>query len=234
MKKSLLCIVPVLVLFMITILMADEDNSIDNLVVVVQGKVPTIDGVISENEWNDASVLNLEGDAHIYLKHDEVNLYIATDCAVGNFFIIIDERMYVFHASYSLGMAVYDYNDTYHLWSCTKEYFWELRHPQIRNKSKEERQKLIYQYMRDNGWVASTVPMAKEEHNEMVISLNRLGINPMLGTQVKELFPILISHTTFHWPIKDRASGSINSLIGGSCPEIIELDYLNWGRIIIE
>jgi hypothetical protein len=234
MKKSLIYLFPILAFIIITVAMANQNISQNNSVTVTKGKVPKIDGVITENEWDDASVLNLREDGHVYLKHDEANLYIATDCAVGNFFIILDKTLYVFHASYSLGMAIYNYDDKYNLWSCTKKYFWELRYPQIRNLSNSERQNLFIQYMRNNGWVASTVPMAEDNHNEMAISFNRLGINPIIGDTNREIFPVLISHTKFHWPIGDKSPDEINLLIGGNSPGIIELDYSNWGKIIIK
>lgn len=232
MKKSLIYLFTFIVFIKITATMADKAVS-NNSVSVMKGKVPIIDGVITDNEWNDASVINLKDNGQIYLKHDEAFLYIATDCAVGNFFMIIDKTLYVFHASHSLGMAMYNFNDKYKLWYRTKEYFWELRFPQIRNLSYSERQNLFIQYLRNNGWVASTVPMADENHNEMAISFNRLGINPLTDNN-REISPVLISHTKFHWPIGENTSDEINSLIGGNCPGIINIEYSNWGKIILK
>ena len=57
---------------------------------------------------------------------------------------------------------------------------------------------------------------------------------PIIGDTNREIFPVLISHTKFHWPIGDKSPDEINLLIGGNSPGIIELDYSNWGKIIIK
>lgn len=235
-KQLFLFLILVLIFFSNTILItASDESSVNPVVEVSKGRVPSIDGRISENEWSDAQVIKLSDSAHVYLKYDEANLYIATDSQVGNFFFIIDNKMYVIHASGALGMAVYEYDEKYKLWGCTKNYLWEMRRGQIRNKSKDELQNIINQYMMENGWVASTAFMASEKHNEMVISLSRLGINPIAGEQEKrkEVFPIMISHETIHWPIRDEVTPQIDGLIHGYSPDIIELDYSNWGKIIL-
>lgn len=206
-----------------------------SLIKIDKGSIPVIDGKISEHEWSDAYVIKLSDTSHIYLKHDEFNLYIARDSKIGNVHFIINNRMYVFHASYSLGMAVYDYNDTHKLWACSERYFWEMRSNFVRRASESELKERINTYMMENGWVASTVPMSDEEHNEMVISLNKLGVNPIRNEINEEIIisNVLIDQDDNYWPIKVQSDSPINRISHGWCPDIVEFDYSNWGSILL-
>ena len=77
--------------------------------------------------------------------------------------------------------------------------------------------------------------MAEETHNEMVISLNRLGINPIKNnTQEIIISNVLIDHHENYWPVKIEADSPMENVSHGWNPAIIEFDYSNWGRIILK
>ncbi len=235
MRKIILLFVIVIYCLTINLANARVEFSDSSVIKIKKGSVPVIDGKISENEWNDAYELKLTDTTSIYLKYDEYNLYVARNSIIGNVHFIINNRMYVFHASYSLGLAVYEYDEAHKLWVCTKKYHWEMRGSFVRNASESELKEAINTYMMENGWVASTVPMAEETHNEMAISLNSLGINPIKKALAKEalISNILIDHHENYWPVKIEADSPIENVSHGWNPNIIDFDYSGWGSIIL-
>jgi len=76
-----------------------------DIVVAVPGSTPTIDGLIDEDEWSDASTVTVSVtggvNCTVYVKHDSINLYVGfnipdvtynnTDCCVTIFDVNHDE-----------------------------------------------------------------------------------------------------------------------------------------------
>ena len=210
------------------------DNSAIPTVEIGKGRAPTIDGIVSEREWEDATVLKLGDDGRIYLKYDSQNLYIATNSNIGNLFCHLGNRLYVYHASNSLGMSAYLYHENHRLWTCRKRYHWELSRYEIRNRSAGEWLEMVEDYLVENGWTANTKPMGRKGETEMVISLNRLGLNPVIRKGKQRVASILIGHHASNWPDGTHVSDALRALKGGNNPETLSIDSSNWGRIVLK
>lgn len=201
-----------------------------NTVEINKGKAPIIDGEILVDEWSDSKIININDSTFIYVKYDDSNLYVATNSVIGNVFFVHKSKLYVYHASNSLGMAIYNLNEDHNLWACEESYFWKLMRSQTKNKTKLELQEMVKTHLIENGWTASTKPMSEKRHTEFAFSLERFGLNPVISNKMI-IDNIMIYQHPNCWPLKDKGNKDIYSLICGGRPDIINFDYSNWGKL---
>ena len=206
------------------------------------GTTPRIDGILGEGEWDDAETIQLDSTKTIYLKHDNVNLYFALNGDGGNLYFLKDERIHVLHASFSLGWAEYVKGEN-QLWSCEKEYEWALY--KLQEKSEEEIDRGVTDYLQENGWVGSIVPLGNPIQSEFAVSFEWLDIskeaepNRLIGIPKLSIFSFQNippaerkgQNLRLRWPSTAAHNDSVNR---GYTPETINLDVSNWGDIFIQ
>lgn len=198
------------------------------------GTAPLIDGIFEEGEWDDANVVVPDTAKAIYLKHDRNNLYVAVNGDGGNIYVVKGDKLYVLHASFSLGRAEYSRADG-DTWTRDKEYVWELY--RLQEKTAEEINAGITGYLKQNGWAGSLIPMGSKTQTEFAISfewLNKPAGTPKFLISSIQNIPrseIKGGDPRIRWP---ATAAPIDSLDRGYTPEKITLDVSGWSSIAID
>ncbi len=244
-SQSVICIIALVYLCSLSAVIkcqatSTSDISSPKLFVPATEVTPTIDGTIDLEEWKEAACLLLDSTRMIYTMHDRYNLYLATydendtikdnGC---NIYMRTADKIRVIHASYSVGIAMYTFNEEFELWACSEPYNFSLYG--LDRMPKDRCQQMIKEYLQNNGWVGSTIRMGKVSQTEFAISFNWLGINPLIKnlTELQKLriSNVAIAHKGIIWPNEVTLNKSVN---GGRSLEIIKLNQDGWGTLIIE
>ena len=151
-----------------------SNPSDERALIIMSGSSPTIDGKLGEKEWADAGRLSMGKNKTIYFKHDGENLYLGFSGDLGNLYFHKDNKVVIIHASFSLGWVEYESVDKTE-WKLSKNFEWKLN--KIHLKEKSEVVLAIYNYLKEKGWTASTIPMGNKQESEFAISFKFLGIN---------------------------------------------------------
>jgi hypothetical protein len=238
--------IPLLSLVLVSSCARPQDR-VASKVIAGFGSTPLIDGVIGAREWSDATRITLDSTKTVYLKRDQDNLYVALNGDGGNLYFLKGDRIYVLHASWSLGWAEYaKAND--HRWRCEKEFEWELY--RIQEKVQEDVQTGISGYLRKNGWVGSIVPMGREQQTEFAVSFRWLNVDgdnrssdllripKVFISSFQNLHPaererrgLSVEDLELRWP---SAAVPDDSLGRGYAPANINMDVSDWGDIFVE
>lgn len=197
---------------------------------VNRGAAPVIDGVFGEGEWSDARLIVPDSAKTIFLKHDGTNLYVAMNGDISNIYVAKENKLYVLHASYSLGWVEYTRVDG-DTWTRDRDYEWQLY--RLQEKTEEEIERGISGYMNQNGWTASLAPLGNKMQSEFTISfdwLNKPGGTPKFLITSFQNIPRSESKGRdrgMKWP----AAAPVDSINRGYAPEKITLDVKDWGLL---
>ena len=139
---------------------------------VPRGSGITVDGLLSPDEWHDAARFPADNLGHVLLKHDDRYLYLGIRATRPGFpSVCVDhgDTVRVLHASAALGAL--RYTRAGDRWTKQNEWNFAMRSPDTTAQARAQRD----EYLRQNGWVASTVRMGSGAEKEMVIPLAFLG-----------------------------------------------------------
>lgn len=223
---------------------ASERNDIASTTVPF-GTAPTIDGNIETDEWKGSTEIRIGSERFLYLKHDGTNLHLAIfgrGKGIGTVFVPRGDKVFVLHASYSLGWAEYLRKQDEKDWDCTREFLWE--HRNLNRLPKEEAEQVMREYLSTKGWVASTIPMGKASEMEFTVSLEFLGIEPpgnkkenqAKDSKCKSVITYLHldkGSPTMLWPGDLTDSSSNERLFFGYNPKPLRFDFSQWGSLNI-
>lgn len=145
------------------------DESI-NVLTVPGGIAPTLDGVLSEGEWDDALMLSLAADTSLYVKHVEGFLYVGVKTdpdaqVVGNVYIASEDTVEILHASHALGSATYRLVEG--VWGLERPFAWSCRTLGFSAAASAERGA----FLDANGWLATVVNLGATEQMEYRIAI---------------------------------------------------------------
>ena len=219
----------------------EENENQSHMAVARCGKPPIIDGVFDEGEWNDANYIPIGETKKIRLKHDNKHLYLALDGDGGNIYLNKDDKVYVFHASFSLGWL--EYSKFGYAWVRDKDYEWELTN--IQKEGNEVSQKKMAEYLQKNGWVMSLIPMGNKCQSEFAISFERIGIDTKGNSADQAKVPKMLISSIQNMPPSEYkgediwllwpSNGVYSDLInGGKSLGRMKMDTSTWGDIYIE
>lgn len=141
-----------------------------NVLTIPAGISPTLDGVLSEGEWDDALILSLAEDTLLYEKYAEGYLFVGVKTepgaqVVGNVYIAREDRVEILHASHALGPATYHLEEG--VWVLEKPFAWSCRTLGFSSSAIAERQA----FLETNGWLATVVNLGATEHMEYRIAI---------------------------------------------------------------
>ena len=89
---------------------------------------PTIDGVISGGEWEEAATVALSNDDTAYWMHDDDTLYVAldgTELGAVNLVLATGDELWILHSSAALGSSLYVAGES--AWEQSHGYTWCCR-----------------------------------------------------------------------------------------------------------
>ena len=216
------------------------------------GNTPTIDGVYSSGEWDDALIVRVDTVELFRIKHDSENLYFAVRAGGGDLVFNMDNGVRVLHWSSQLGSAEYVKSGT-SVQVLTKPFEHELWG--LQNESPAVIQETLTEYLAKNGWTANTASMGNLMQSEIAVSFEWLGVDTDSGRFIeipsfrigaglmisrgdpreKELLllsreELKILYPSVHWPSKSTPKDSI----GGDLPDTIRVDGNDFGRVWID
>jgi hypothetical protein len=137
---------------------------------------PTIDGILSPNEWENAETASLSDGSELLLLQVGDYLYLGirsvTEEMIGaNVFIAEGQQVRILHTSAALGTAVYQqYGD---IWQQTQDFNWQCRKTGDSAAAQAERAA----YLQENGWLAANSRMGTPNELEYQVTLP----NPLPG-----------------------------------------------------
>jgi hypothetical protein len=136
---------------------------------VPPGSSPTIDGVLSPGEWEDAVVFSLTDGSDLLLMQDDDYLYLgvrsATPEMIGaNVFVAAGEQVKILHTSAALGTAIYQRRAGH--WQQTQDFDWRCRSTDDGAAALAERAA----YLQENHWLAANSRMGAPHELEYKIA----------------------------------------------------------------
>lgn len=216
------------------------------------GTVPTIDGVFTDGEWDDAEIIPAGMNRGFRVKHDSTHLYIALNAGGGNLWFNKEDGLHVLHWSSQLGSARYVRSDST-MQLLDEPFAFELW--ALQNESPDVINAAFAGYLAENGWVANIAPMGHKMQSEFAISFDWLGVSMgserfveipgvhigaglMLTRNDPEAEEIMAQSVeerekrfpSLFWP-EGPASHPLN---GGPCPDTILVEPADFGTIWID
>lgn len=216
------------------------------------GSTPAIDGIFEDGEWDDAVVVQVSEYHQFRVKHDSTNLYFAFDQDGGNLWLYNETGLRILHASAQLGSAEYTKSDSLML-LLDRGFEWQLYG--LQKKPVGEINKIMSDYLAENGWVASIGPLGNMAQAEWAVSLNWMGVTNAaqrfvetpglyifsarmrLSPEEKEALLELTpeerkdQYPPLTWPALPVPDDSVNR---GLCPKSIKIDPTGWSKIWID
>lgn len=188
----------------------------------LDGEPPTIDGIISESEWDQANVETYADGSELMLMRSNGWLYLAIrasgrDLIVGNVYLLHGDQISIHHASAALGTALYQQGVV--AWERTQSFTWRCRD----TGSSEAAQADRAIFLEEEGWLAGNSRMGTPNELEYQIALtDELSALAVVFLQGEE--PILHSY-----PI-GLEDDSVQVFASG-IPEQMQLTTQLWAKI---
>lgn len=135
------------------------------------------------------------------------------------------DTIWVLHASAALGSIVYARGPEG--WDKVRDPVWELRDPTLSPEASQAR----LAYLKENGWVATTGRMGRENEVEFLILRNRFGIHDVRLAVV--FFPVGPPETLSHWPKTADDDVADQQLLTSLMPERLHFEPQRWARVIL-
>ena len=192
---------------------------------VPAGNPPTIDGVISPGEWEQAKIEFFADGSELLLMHAGEYLFLGIranipEMIAGNILIQQDDAVKILHSSAALGTAIYQQSDV--AWQQTQEFAWCCRDTSDSETARAARAAFLQQ----DGWVASNSRIGTPEELEYQIVITtdtlRLAANILYTSNTDAKIP---------WPANLR-DDSVMPTPGG-LPESLHFSPDQWGTMII-
>ncbi len=136
---------------------------------VPKGNPADIDGTLQLDEWASAQHAVLVPEGELLLMHDGQHLYVGLRGradSVGSVCIAQSGQVSVLHSSLGVGTAVYEPSEG--SWQRVQDFrwiWWDEGDGQVASDQKSE-------FLRQNGWVASTMGIGSPGEMEYKIALN--------------------------------------------------------------
>lgn len=204
-----------------------DDDDPANVVTVPTGTPLTIDGTLSESEWQHAAGV---GDEDLEIRASHIDDYLqigvrAPSLGVASICIFQDPRVYVFHASAALGRAAYRKNGEH--WELEQGFEWRVRTTELDAEAAAQRDA----HRDEHGWIASTSSMGTPGETEFQIAsmyLSGAGTRLAVGVALLESGTM----TIMGWPLGPEEDGSTQrAVIAGPLPDRTTFDVGHWATV---
>jgi len=145
--------------------------SIDGLLLTVpQGNPPTLDGVLSPGEWDDAVRQVFSDGGELFLLQNAGYLYLGIHenfkgLTITSVCLEHADGISILHSSGSLGTAIFEREDAN--WRLTQPFKWSLYQATSDTPSDEQKRK---SFLEENGWLANLGSMTTTEEIEYQIA----------------------------------------------------------------
>lgn len=180
---------------------------------------PTIDGVLSAEEWEGAFTTGIRGGGELSLMHDGKYLFVGIRghrLGYGSLCLGRPDEILVLHSSAALGTAAYHREGA--SWKRTRQFSWCCR---AREESAERRE-----HLKKEGWMASIGYMGPPEEMEYQIAME--GGEVTLAA-VYQMGP---ARETAQWWPESLDDGCLSLTLGeGDPPETLDFSPETWVRV---
>ena len=181
------------------------------------GTAPDIDGRLSDGEWDGARVTPLTGGGELHLMHADGYIFLgirANAPVLGSICVDRESEVSVFHASASLGTAVY--RNTGDEWQLTQPFAWSFP------ESHAEEDKFLSR----EGWLANTVFVGDREEMEFQIA------NPTDSLRLAVAYLVEPDwNTVIWWPLELDDDCRYIPLLQGDAPVKLQFNLEQWGTV---
>jgi len=185
---------------------------------VPRGPVPTLDGVLTPDEWKDARRIKIAG-GEILLQYAGGSLYVGlrtTSRAVGSICVDQGDRIAVLHSSAALGTAVYARAGSN--WRLLRAFAWRCRHQGDTAPMQAERES----FWHDEQWLANNAFTGTPGEMEYRIAVPAGSLRLAVG------FRRMTDQILLFWPAEVSDDSRSLDLIGGDAPATLEFLPEEW------
>jgi hypothetical protein len=190
---------------------------------VPAGTAPTLDGILSEAEWDDALELALSDDTSLFAKHAEGFLYLGVRAVpraevVGNIYVAREGTVEILHASHALGSSTYRLEDG--TWLLERPFVWSCRTLGFSDAAVGERKA----FLDANGWLTSVVNLGVPEQMEYRIAIESASMRMLFRFDIHREGQEVLT-----WPL-----GTNVGLDLGPLPQEAVLQPDRWCDVVLE
>ncbi|HET6444199.1 MAG TPA: hypothetical protein VFI27_06410 [candidate division Zixibacteria bacterium] len=200
-----------------------EELDASSTIFAPQGTPATIDGVLSQGEWDSALPIEL-ANGELLLMHADGYLYLgirSDKLGLGSVCVLADDEILVMHSSAALGTATYEKAGDE--WQKTRDFLWTNREVSNSQQALEERR----DHLERENWLASNGLTGR--YNEMEYQI------AMTGNEVRLAVTYLMSPeytTTDFWP-ETLGTGCRNfEPLQSDAPETVFFHPDTWTTVI--
>jgi hypothetical protein len=138
---------------------------------VPQGNPPTLDGLLSPDEWGSALRQNFTDNGELFLMQSGSFLYLGMheniyDFPVTSVCLEHEDEISILHSSASLGSVTFKRNAKG--WQLSKPFNWQLYQVTSSSPADEQKRKT---FLENNGWLANLGSMTDTEEIEYQITI---------------------------------------------------------------
>jgi hypothetical protein len=147
-------------------------------ITVPRGGAVMLDARLAPGEWDGAARVTLGDGTQLLLQHDGRFLYLALRATAAGFPSVCasdDGTVHVLHASASLGHA--EYRPSGDTWTVSRPFAFGLRTRDATTAAQAERDA----YLREHGWLGTTMYMGDRMQKEIQLPLSFLGSSPRIA-----------------------------------------------------
>jgi len=181
-----------------------------------------LDGVINEQEWNNAKEYRLSGGGKLLVKKENKELYLAMAAdkqAWAHVYLHRQDTIQVMHASAALGEAKYIKQNQ--LWRNIESFQWALREKEYNDELARKQQD---HYLK-HGWVANNNNMGNGMTLEFKVNLSHPG--PVSFACVLAQVPTDLSY--FPGSLSDNTI--LPKLVQGYTPDSLQFTPALWEKV---
>lgn len=199
----------------------------DAVVVVPRAPAPVLDARLAPGEWVNAAVFTLTDGSELRLQHDGSFLYLAMRASARGFpSVCVSEGdvVHVLHASAALGHG--EYRRTGAQWSVRTPFTFGLRTRESTPAADAEREA----YLREHGWLATTMYQGDRVQKEMQIPLSFLGTERRVALAFMRDSPAARAPSAT-WPARLDDGCASARLVRGFAEEHPRFEPARWMRL---
>jgi hypothetical protein len=192
----------------------------------------SVDARLAPGEWDGAAVAMLSDGAELRAQHDGRFLYLALRATMPGFpsVCVTDgdagDVVHVLHASASLGHAVYRRDGAQ--WSVRTPFSFGLRTREDTPEARAERAS----FLREQGWVATTMYLGDGMQKEMQLPITFLGGQPRIAIAYMRDTPTARGPSAF-WPAGLRDGCGNPQLVRGFAVPHPRFEPARWVRLTL-
>jgi hypothetical protein len=163
---------------------------------------------------------------NVIFFHHEDNVYVAIKAKSEGWchiYLPLNTGVLVIHASSGLGSSLYTSGDG-KVWKQSNKFAWAMRDPSVSEEANNKRK----EFLKENGWVASTWNMGNKNEYEFIINKQLHIANKLAIVHAAD------AGSPRYWPASLRDASIKREVVWGDNALDVIFDMAQWGELIFK